>query len=295
MRSLPNLVKQRYVVENKEQARVIDSNEKMMRLIGQTGEEGFTPGRFAQHVDVVTQEGESQDGLSGLEALLADSDRAEGEEALSAETMAEQDETKSAQQMKELADDILQQARSQAEELLSDARMNAEQEAETIKQQAYEQGILQAQEELQTIRQQQTEEHQAILQQQNTEYQQQLEQMEPMLVDTILSVMQEVLHVEVEDYRPIILDLVMQTMMQADNPKEFSIYANEENSTFIKENIDHLRTIAGEETKLEILINHQMSEQECRIETEFGIYDCGFDVQLKNLSNRIRLLSKQKE
>ena len=295
MRSLPNLVKQRFIVENKEQTRVINSNEKMQQLIGRAGKEGFTPGLVAQQVDLVAPESEQTAGVSGIEALLADPDGNEWDDDLPVGDPEAFSEIESMEQSVESADEIVQQAKDRAEEILSEARMNAEQEAETLKQQAYEQGIEQAQEEIQSLKQRQQEEYQRTLQQQSEEYRKQIEQMEPMLVDSILSVIQEVLHVEIEDYRPIILDLVIQTMSRTDNPKEFAVYANEENSAYIKENCDRLRAIAGEETKLEILTNQQLSDQECRIETEFGIYDCGFDVQLKNLSNRIRVLSNQKE
>lgn len=295
MRSLPNLVKQRFIVENKEHTRVINSNEKIEQLIGTSGREGFTPGLFAQQVDVISEDVQSEEELTGIEALVKDMGTSDEEGRTINVADGAASEKAMSEQLREQAEEMIQQAKLQAEEILSDARLHAENEAEAVKQQAYQQGMGQAQEELDLLKQSQQENLQLIQQQQQAEFQQQIEQMEPELVETILSVVQEVLHVEIEDYRPIIQDLVMQTVMQAENPKEITIYASEKNCVYLNEHIDRLKSVTGNNTKLEILTNHMLSEQECRMETEFGIYDCGFDVQLKNLSNRIRLLSHQKE
>ncbi|MGN0170125.1 MAG: FliH/SctL family protein [Lachnospiraceae bacterium] len=295
MRSLPNLVKQRFVVENKEQTRLINSNEKMEQLIGLAGKEGFTPGLYAQQVDVVSDEKEQQEGLHGVEALLKDQDDPGEEETDFGDSFPGESDIDFSEQSHEQADEILQQARMQADQILEEARSDAAREAEDMKQQAYQQGVIQAQEELDRLKQCQQEEYQEMLQEQKGEYRQRLEQLEPDLVESILSVVEDILHVDIQDYAPIILDLVMQTVMQVESPKEMTIMASEENCVYIKEHSDQLRTMIGEKTKLEILANQMLSVQECRIETEYGIYDCGFDVQLKNLGNRMRLLSRQKE
>jgi len=282
---LRNLVKQRNIVNTSGETRVINSNVKMEEILGKfNNPEDFSPGLFATELEVEGFEGEEN---PGVEQLVQDNPDgiSYSEEEMPEEMTAPEPEIPQIDM-----DAILEKE----EQILAEARARAEEEAEAIKQQALEEATMQAEETL-TLRRQELEEEfqQAQLHLQQS-YEQQISSIEADMVDTFLDVFKEVLHVEVTDYRDIMMDLIKSTLLKADNPKELSIQIGEENFEQVKEELPALKELLGEDVKLEILKNSQLGPKDCKIETDFGIYDCGFDVQLKNLCNRIRLLSQWK-
>ena len=55
-----------------------------------------------------------------------------------------------------------------------------------------------------------------------------------------------------------------------------------------------LSKISRENIKLEIVEDMTVSERQCIIETENGVFDCGIDTQLEELKKRFKLLAYQK-
>ena len=48
-------------------------------------------------------------------------------------------------------------------------------------------------------------------------------------------------------------------------------------------------------SSIEVVEDLTLSKNQCMIETEDGIFDCGVSTQLTELSNRLKLLSYEKE
>ena len=284
MKSLSNLVKHRFVVEDIKTARVINSNEKMSKIIGKRNDmNGFTQGLFAEQVEVSYDEDmvSDEEEVFGLKELM-DENREEITSELPEETP----------QISEISIDEL---REREADMLENIKQEALLEAENIKQQAYEEGKRQAEEELAEMKDQLLKDTTWERERLQGQYFTMMEEMEPQLVDTILSLVDDVLHVEIKDYRDIIIRLIKETVSDSDSPKEMSIVVNDENYQAVKEELPALKEMVGEEVKLEIMKNGQLSNRECRIETEYGIFECGFDTQLRNLSNRLRVLSRQRD
>ena len=284
MKSLSNLVKHRFVVEDIKTARVINSNEKMSKIIGKRNDmNGFTQGLFAEQVEVSCDEDmvSDEEEVFGLKELM-DENREEITGELPEETP----------QISEISIDEL---REREADMLENIKQEALLEAENIKQQAYEEGKRQAEEELAEMKDQLLKDTTWERERLQGQYFTMMEEMEPQLVDTILSLVDDVLHVEIKDYRDIIIQLIKETISDSDSPKEMSIVVNDENYQMVKEELPALKEMVGEEVKLEIMKNGQLSNGECRIETEYGIFECGFDTQFRNLSNRLRVLSRQRD
>ena len=281
---MSNLVKHRFVVEDIKTARVINSNEKMSKIIGERNDmNGFTQGLFAEQVEVSYDEDlvSDEEEVFGLKELM-DENREEITGELPEETP----------QISEISIDEL---REREADMLENIKQEALLEAENIKQQAYEEGKRQAEEELAEMKDQLLKDTTWERERLQGQYFTMMEEMEPQLVDTILSLVDDVLHVEIKDYRDIIIQLIKETISDSDSPKEMSIVVNDENYQAVKEELPALKEMVGEEVKLEIMKNGQLSNRECRIETEYGIFECGFDTQLRNLSNRLRVLSRQRD
>lgn len=275
-----NLIKQRNIVETKGNTRVIDSNEKVEEIVKRNNA-SFTQGLFAPKIDISEDDdSEASEHVNGIEALVADA----SPEVISNATVSANQE----------AEVIIEKAKSDADQIIRNATDQAYKQAAAIADEtrnaAKQEGLQQAQEELDQLRQQLTDEFEQMKNQQQQQYAMQMEEMEAELVGTILPVVENVLHVELEQYKEVIYALVKDAMLQFDSPKNISISISPDNYDFLKENLDSLQELVSSECSLELIKSEKLTEQQCKIETNSGIFDCGFDTQLKNLKKRILLL-----
>lgn len=274
MKSLPNLVKQRFVVADESHTRVINSNiklEEICKNIQKNQNEGavfpeFSEGIPAPKVGV----------LSDIDELADEVENQISEETPDFEEMREQ---------------ILEDARLQAENIVNEAR----QAAETIKDEAFKEGLAQgeakADERLQQSELEMKYEYAQKEQELMEAYAQKMEQMEPELVNAFLDIMKQVLFIDKLDYAGIISELMTRTILGLDNPKKVTVYVSPDNFSEMKDMEERLADELGNGAQVEVLRDEKLSVQQCKIETERGIYDCGLDTQLNNLFSRLRALS----
>lgn len=298
-RSLPNLVKQRFVVEKSESTRIINSNEKFEKLV-QKNQGEFQQGLFAAQVTAESEDVMSGP-VSGIEALVTEYDGEETAfesisfEGASDNPMEDASEIGSSEEIENrdalaAEQERIDQLKEEAESLLVQAR----EEAEQIRKNAYDEGMasanLKLEAKMEELENQKNQEIEAVKQ----AYQLKYEEMEPMMIDAILPVIEDVLKISIDDYRQIIADLMRQTILGLDNPKEIQVQVSDANLDLARERMMELKGEFSEEIKLEVVRNSLLNDTQCRIETEVGIYDCGFDAQLDNLLKRIKALSRQK-
>lgn len=263
MISLSNLLKQYYVVNQTAERIVIDSNERAEQRIRQSlqaqgfdgigSEDGFSVGLDAPEVE-----------LESADQILSDA--------------------------KEEAEAILLAAQAKADNLLSESRSNAESLYEAQRQAGYEDGIRAGQEEIDGLRKQLEEEYQQKEEQLLAEYEQELSRMEPDLVDSMIQVFDKVFHIQFEDKRPIILSLVNSTIHGAESAKHFHIQVSEKNRSYLEEHLDEIRGKVAHDVEISVASDTGMTEENCQIETEYGVFDCSIDVELANLIRDIRSL-----
>lgn len=268
---MSNLYKQKYVVTDGNNARIINSNALVEEKIGelarraqlqkqQPDEDGFVAGINMEAVEVIPKE-----------------------DAISTEEVLEQ---KAAE-----AKEIIESANSQAEAVVA----SANEQAETIRRQAqeegYQQGLLegrqQAQEELEKLRRQIDDEKKAM----QEAYQQQLEELEPKLVDVIADVFEQVFHVQFDDKKEILIYLIQNTILGIEDAKEFQIKVGVEDFGFLEDHKSEIQEKVGQSVTIEIMADAGMKDGQCVIETDSGVFDCGRDIQLENLIKALRSLS----
>ena len=51
-----------------------------------------------------------------------------------------------------------------------------------------------------------------------------------------------------------------------------------------------IREIVGQKVSIEFVHDAKMQDDQCKIETSFGVFDCGIDTQLENLLKDIKSL-----
>ena len=275
-----NLVKQIFTVTPSEEEKIIiDSNALVKKRLEELARRSGKPlsGGFVS-------------GLGNLEVIeVSESNEDEEETGL----------IKADQQ----AEDILAKARSEAEEILAKARSEAERIVREAKSQAdsqkgqilkqareegYQDGLAQAKAHEDAMEQEYLEKQQEL----KDEYQHQADVLEPLFVDTITGIYEHIFHVELSSYREVLGALISDTIRKQEGSRKFMIHVSKDDYSYV--NMQKKQLLAGavaESADVDIVEDMTLDKNECMIETENGIFDCGLGTQLEELRRRLMLLS----
>ena len=85
-------------------------------------------------------------------------------------------------------------------------------------------------------------------------------------------------------------------MNQIDGAKEYLIHVSKEDFAYVNMQKREIQAnaVTGN-VNLEIIEDISLHKNECLIETEGGIFDCGLGTQLSELTRKLKLLSYEKE
>ena len=194
------------------------------------------------------------------------------------------------------AEEVRAQARAEAERILEEARAQAQAEKvqviEQAKQQGYMEGMSRAQAHEGAMEQEYLEKTQAL----EEEYQQQIDMLEPNMVETITGVYEHIFHVDLSSYREILTALISDVLHKLEGSKSFIIHVSKDDYAYV--NMQKKQMLAGavsESTTVDVVEDAAVARNECMIETENGIFDCGLGTQLSELKKRLTLLSWGRE
>ena len=285
-----SLVKQMFIVQTEEDKRVIDSNERVESRLKELakknqeaggGNGGFVAGLNAEHITVLP-EGEEAEGVPPEPVLKAE-------------------------QAKEEARQILEQAAADAQAKIADAQVEAEnikkeahektekervQILEEAKRRGYEEGLAKAKSEAEVLRREYAQKEREL----EERYQQQIDELEPQFVDAITDIYEHILGVDLGNQREILAHLISGTIRKIEGAHSFIIHVSKEDYPFVSMQKKQLMAgaAAGNST-VEVVEDLVMKKNECTIETDGGIFDCGLGTQLSELKKRLMLLSYSKE
>lgn len=279
---MSNLYKAFSVVRKDE--RVIDYNqmiqEKIERIIEasknkKVDPDGFVRGLDAQVVEALVEE-EGVGADDPMKVISSDYETGAGLDV---------------QQAQEQGEQILARAREDAARILEEAKAQAEE----MKQAAFQEGQARSEQaaakELEKARHLlETEFHQKqeSLEQ---EYQERKQQMEPELVEVIVRLLEEAVHVISEEESGMIIDLINNAMKNMEMGSSFLIRVAPDDYPFVVNHQGKIYCAMSKDIQIDILEDKNLEKNECRIETDFGVYDCSLDIQMGNLIKDIKLLS----
>jgi flagellar assembly protein FliH len=257
--------------------RVIDVNERIAKrlqelsvTIGGGDIEGFTPGLMAKDVTDSYEE-------------EVDNSMIEAQAELAAAKLEEQrlDLQREIAEAKEQAQMILQEAREEAQ-------AQKKQVLEEAKAQGLEEGRRQADRELQRAKAALEADKKAL----EAAYDKQVAEFEPRFVESITGIYEAIFRVELSSYREILLHLLENAMRKAESSREFIIRVSEQDYPFVSMHKKELTAAAaGGSGTVMITEDASLKKNQCLIETDGGIFDCGLEIQLTELGNKLRLLS----
>ncbi len=296
-----NIFKSHMVVVQDDDTLLIDNNERIAKKIESLEETMINSARSELGED-------SFDGFVGgldaemVEALTADSDE-ELPTVIKAERPEEVQETKTSADALAIvsaqAQEVLEAARREAENLKSQAMIEAQQELEAMKNRAYEEGKAQGYDDGYGEAVAQVEEQKNQLAQERkrleAEYQDLVEELEPRFVEALTDIYEKVFRVDLKKEQNIIMHLISSTMHKIEGSNTYLIHVSKEDYPYVsmKKN-EVLVTSVSTNASVEIVEDMTLGANDCIIETDGGVFDCGLGTQLEELSQKLRLLSYTK-
>lgn len=277
-----SLVKQIYTVVQSDEKRIIDTNALIQRRLDalhekQEGGDGFVSGLDAENVEAAS----GGEGAAGVESNVI---------------KAKEDAGRLVEEAQANSQEMLENARKEADRIREEARAEAEREKadilESARKQGYTEGSNRAQTEGEAVRQEYLKKEKLLEEQ----YQQKLEELEPKMVDTITQIYEHIFHVELQSNRDILTYLISNTLRKIDGERDFIIHVSKEDYPYV--NMQKKQMLAGAVSancNVEIIEDMTLTKNECMIETDSGIYDCGLGTQLEELRKKLMLLAWQKE
>lgn len=198
------------------------------------------------------------------------------------------------QQLREAAEEECRLLRMEAEEeckrMISDSAKRTETERANVlndaKRSGYEEGRQQALQETEALRQELLQK----ISDQEADYEKKLETLEPDIVELIIGIVHNLTGVLLDERRDIILHIIRHSMLGIENSSNFIVRVSKEDFDFLNSRKQELMNeLQG--NKIEIIVDPLLTRSQCTIETDTRIIDCSLDVQLKNLTSDLRMLS----
>jgi len=276
-----NLVKVNSLVVQKDaEKRIIDSNELIRRRLA----------------DFSREQGQEEEKASGEEGFVSGLGSAEvldlAAEGAGNVIKAREDAGEMIAKAQEEAQSIQMQAQEEAQRILENARAEAEavrnQILEQARQQGYGEGMEQAQLKVADIEKEYLEKAKEL----EEIYQQQIDVLEPQFVDTITSIYEHFFHVDFTPCREVLTYLISTAIHKLEGSRSFTIHVSKEDYSYVtmQKNQMLAGAVAGS-SSVDVVEDLKLNKNECMIETDGGIFDCGLDTQLEELAKKLRMLS----
>lgn len=295
-----NVLKFNQVVVQNDDKLMIDNNEKVAKrirvleeqLLKSAGDpenaepiDGFTSGLDAEQVEALTSDTEEE-----LETVI----KAEKKEQPAAPGREDTLAVVTAQ-----AQEMLAGARREAESIKSNALIEAQAEInelrnrtlEEAQSEGYDAGYRQAMEQIEQQRAQLQEDRRRM----EAEYQELIDELEPRFVENLTDIYEKVFQIDLKKEHDIIMHLISSTMHKIEGNSSYLIHVSREDYPYVNMKKDEVLVSAvSRNASVEIVEDMTLGANDCIIETDSGVFDCGLGTQLEELSQKLKLLSYSK-
>ena len=269
-----NLIKaNRYILKEKDPV-VLDSNELFeKRLESLHKEEGFHNGLGALEIDPLLLEEDAVIGEDGeMVPLQAVQPQPVYEGPTPEELIAQ-------------AQEEVEQLKEEAEKAISFLKKRAMEEG---REEGYRNGQIDAIRELEEQKIRWKEQDKKL----EAEFQKRVDALEPMFIETITGIYEEIFRVDLSSYKPILMNAISNTIRSVEGAKDFIVHVSKEDyKEVVTAKAEMLENMLAKTVTVEIVEDFTLKANECIIETSTGIYDCGIGPQVTELKKRLRLLS----
>lgn len=272
-----NLLKYGYHYLREKDTRVIDSNEAVEIRINENRKKQEESRKAEPDGEQFT------DGLQAPEIeVLVDPDSGE-------------DSVKTVSAAREEAEQLIADARQEIGEMKAAAREEAEQEKEEIRKKAKEAGYREGKAEAEKELEEKKRALSAREKELEAEYEKNIQQLEPEFVSVLTEIYEHIFEVDLSSYRQMIVNLISNALHHIEGAKNFIVHVSSEDYPLVNLQKNQITASAPPSVSVEFTEDITLKQNECMIETENGIYDCGLGTQLTELKQKLTLLSFERE
>lgn len=294
-----NIYKFNQITVQNDDALMIDNNEKVAKKIEYL--EGLMLKEAGSESGTDTL-GSFSSGLNAgqVDALLADDEGGSVIKAVQPENAEGEDAGESLQTVSAQVQEILDKAHGEAEDIKSEALARAQQESEELKQRAFEEGKVKGYDDgynegmakIEAQRKKLEEERVSL----EKDYQELVKTLEPRFVESLTDIYEKIFKVDLAKEQNIIVHLISTAMHKIEGGSNYLIHVSKEDYSYVSMKKEELLASAvSSGASIEIVEDITLCSNECMIETDGGVFDCGLGTQLEELSQKLRLLSYAKE
>lgn len=287
-----NIYKSQWVVVQQDEKCIIDSNSRIARRMeeleaqlrkngeasdGGMEDEGFKGGLGGEQIDAMGYEGDAESG-NVLKAQEEPEPEGPSLEEVRAQIAYEMEE-----------------ARREVEQYKNLARAEIEAEKQEVleagRNAGYDEGMRRAEAEAAAMREALNQERARM----QEEYNQMIDELEPQFIDTITAVYEHIFQTDLENERSILVHLVDSVLRKIESSRTYIVHVCPEDYPYVNMQKKALAegAVSGRGI-VEIVEDITLRKNECMIETDGGIFDCGVGTQLEELTKKLRLLSFEK-
>ena len=155
-------------------------------------------------------------------------------------------------------EELIEKAKTEAKQIVDQAEKEKDvlykQAFQEGKQDGYQQGMI----DLQVEHDKKMNDFQLEIKRVQDEYEEKKNQLEPLLVDTLLKLLDEVLEVQISDKRKIILALLKKSLLQIENSNEFKVFLNRNQMDYLNENFESFQAEIGREKKVDCFLDDSL-------------------------------------
>lgn len=214
------------------------------------------------------------------------------EEGLSAPRVEVVEESHMVEEASAEAENIIQKAGEEAEAIIQNAKSQEEQIFQQAVNKGMEDAAIQTEQKLQEMQKQLEMKFQERTNQLEEEYQVKYQTMEKDLVETILSVFEKVFHMQLTQQKDILIHLIENTLLHIEAGTRFTVYVSPGQYQDLSERSNEIVAQTGKSIEIKLLSDPGLSMEQCRIESDYGIFPCGIDVHYQNLVKQLKQLSE---
>lgn len=283
-RLLSNLIKYQFVNLEPDHAVLIDPEKNADKFVP-LKKDSRVKIRSLEEVEEEEREKEKQKEEKGDALLKSEAKFSPGI------SIAEFDEEmeKKREEAEKQSEQILADAGNRADALVAQAGEDADKIREAARQEGFEagrkEGMQQAEEETAKIRQDLMEQSQNLL----FEYEEMVSGIEPRYVNVLCALIQKLTGILMADNKDILLHLIRCGIADMEPARRYTVRVSPEDAMAAE---SYRRQLSKEAGKVIIDIQEEkgLAKDECIIETEHQMVDCGFKTQLNNMLTTLRML-----
>ncbi len=277
---MSNYIKNPYIQTPSTKARIINSNARVEELV-KSWNASPLPTQGIREAEYESDE-YTEDGVPFEAGLMAEEIELEAQITPEQLIAAAEDQ----------AVEVIEAANARAEQIEMAAQEKADIIYEESRENGYSEGMAQAKAELEAKEQALQNQLNELQESLEAEYQQKHQQMESELVDVIAEVLKKNFHIFAQDEDKMLLYLIRKTIYGIESAKNFKIRVSPEFVGTLIGNIEEIKLELGNDIAIDVAHDDSLGEGDCVIETEYGVYHCGIDLQLDNLISQMKALSQ---